>query len=407
MRSGSGLQQARSNPAPPSCLAFVRQARGKNRGPVSLQLTRPRADSYSQVRSGRCRSNSGSRGGSRMVRFWQRRQVFHGQLALVVLALFLVATSGCKSSSWASRPTWLGGTPSASSLASAPSFDKGVAKPSETAKPYPTTSTPESYALNKAPRAEPTATAAAAPAITYGATPPPAAAAMAASPSSAPGIAPQVGPYSPLTQAPSQVDPAAAVTSGFASAPAFGGASPPPASPTPPAGERFADARGGGFGATPPAQPVPPAAPSADSRYGTATASRFSNGVQPAQPAAPQPTPQPQALAPPPPAVPAAQPTAPMAAPPAVPPTQPSSPVAPAIAPVTPPPPAADGSLPGAIPPPAKRPDPGYRPGGTSSYRPARSLLAGEDDRSPVHPASYDAPQEPGASLPEAAAWPQ
>jgi hypothetical protein len=50
--------------------------------------------------------------------------------------------------------------------------------------------------------------------------------------------------------------------------------------------------------------------------------------------------------------------------------------------------------LPGSITPPTRRPDPGYRPGGTSSYRPAKTLLAGEEADEGVQPASFEtAPQ--------------
>jgi hypothetical protein len=310
-----------------------------------------------------------------MVRVWQRQQDVVSRRGLVVPALMVLAVCGCKTSSWSSRPTWLGGSPTASALASAPAFEGGVAKPSETAKPYPTTSTPDGYALTDstqpdAPKTSAAPKMAAAPGVvTYGSTPPPAAAPAAPSTPNPAAIATQVGPYAPLHQSPSAQsqspsDPAGAVTAGLAAAPAFGGAAAPPASPS---GERFADARGGGWGAPQPAQPPAAAQPMAPmAAQPPATMSRFSGGAPAAPPAAP-----------------AAQPQWSPAPPPA----------APAAAPATPAPPA-DGSLPGAIPPPTRRPDPGYRPGGTSSYRPTRSLLAGEDEMMPVQPVSFDAPPQ-------------
>ncbi len=301
----------------------------------------------------------------------------------LIAPMMLVAAlaCGCKSSSWMARPSWLGGSPPpASSLSSAPAFEKGIAKPSETAKPYPTTNTPEGYVLNNGTRTDsPSVTGSTATAVTYGATPPPAPTATAAS-----GIAPQVGPYAPLQKTPASAspsDPAAAATSGFAAAPAFGGGNAaPPASPAPPAGARFADASGGTAGWSPSPPPTPPTAPAAapgttafptpsqpaptDARYGSANSSRFSTGFQPSQ-APPSTEPQPQ-----------------WSAPPAAPPTTVS------------PPPAPEAALPGSITPPTRRPDPGYRPGGTSSYRPAKALLAGEETDEGIQPVSFEsAPQ--------------
>lgn len=322
-----------------------------------------------------------------MVRL-ERTNVSVHRCLIAPMMLVAALACGCKSSSWMARPTWLGGSPPpASSLSSAPAFDKGIAKPSETAKPYPTTSTPESYALDKSTRTEaPSASASTAPAVTYGATPPPAPTATAA----APAIAPQVGPYAPLQQTPAAAppsDPAAAVTSGFAAAPAFGGGNAaPPASPAPPAGARFADASGGTSGwspTPPPVQATAPASPPgmsampppsqpmpADARYGAVTSSRFSTGFQPQQPPAAT-EPQPQWSAPP-------------SAPPAV---SPSS--------VSPPPASTpEAALPGSIAPPTRRPDPGYRPGGTSSYRPAKTLLAGEEEDGGVQPVSFESPPQ-------------
>lgn len=289
-----------------------------------------------------------------MVRSRQRRHHFPGQQSLAAIALLLAAASGCKSSSWASRPSWMGGvTPSASTLGAAPSFDKTVAKPSETAKPYPTTTTPEGYVLSDTTQTAGTASATGpAPtepsAVTYGST---AAAAQPADPRAyrqaptTPATAPesitsQVGPYAALEPAsvptPS-ADAAATVTAGLAAPPAFGEAAAPGTSPVPPASERMAD-----------------------SRYGAAPASRFSGGSQQLTPAASAP--------------------AGFVDPGTLPPAVPAAPVLPATQP----------TLPGTIQPPTRRADPGYRPGGTSSYRPTKSLLAGEENAPLVQPVSFD-----------------
>ena len=74
---------------------------------------------------------------------------------LVALAIF--AVSGCKTGGTSSPLAWWPGSSKGSAdnekLASAPSFDGKVEKPSETQSPYPTTTTPQSYAIDgqKAP----------------------------------------------------------------------------------------------------------------------------------------------------------------------------------------------------------------------------------------------------------------
>ena len=72
---------------------------------------------------------------------------FAACLALpVVLTL---ATAGCKSGSSMGNSWWafgMGG-PDPATLADAPPFEGDITKPSATATPYPTTATPESYAL--------------------------------------------------------------------------------------------------------------------------------------------------------------------------------------------------------------------------------------------------------------------
>lgn len=304
-------------------------------------------------------------------RTWRQESIApsRGVAAAVLLAAL---TAGCKSGTWGAKPSWwtFGGTTPSTSLAAAPEFNKDVAKPSEVAKPYPTTNAPEAYSLaggdreaapSGSPALEPTS-------VTYGSTPPPVAAqpqALAQSPGPAGGtpdtIGPQVGPYASLQPAPptGSVDPAAAVTAGLASAPAFGEAAPPAAAP------RVADARGSDSWATPPA-----AAAATDPRYGVTNGSRFSGGFQPSP------------VEPPPAAAPFAQPAPPSAQPAAAFPP-PGAAIDPAPAPAA--------TLPGAIPPPQRRQDPGYRPGNTSSYRPSRAILA-EDEAAPggVVPVSFD-----------------
>lgn len=325
-----------------------------------------------------------------MVRVGHSRRALHPRGGGFALALLVAVAAGCKSGSWGAKPSWwgFGGTPQSSSLATAPGFDKDVVKPSETAKPYPTTNTPEGYALSAATStdaARPAGTAAPAlvapSTVTYGAAPPlapPVQPSPAATAAAAPAaIGPQVGPYAsiqPQAQTPpppGALDPAAAATAGLAAAPAFGDAQPPAAQPP---AARYADARASEtWAASPPPvaatggmQPVPAPAATTDARYGQATGSRFGTA----------------SLEPPPIDPPAAAPLAPaMAAPPAT---------APAVAPPAAPP---GNPLPGGISPPQRRPDPGYRPGGTSSYRPSRAILAGDEPPAAgVMPASFEAP---------------
>jgi hypothetical protein len=329
-----------------------------------------------------------------MVRVGLSRQAVHTRGIGCAIAMLGVLAAGCKSGSWGAKPSWwsFGGTAETSSLATAPSFDKDVVKPSEAAKPYPTTSTPDGYALTGATATDPGRQAAgAAPGlvapstVTYGTTSPatpPAQPSPAATAAAAPtAIGPQVGPYAGIQPQPQQhtppppgaIDPAAAATAGLAAAPAFGAAEAPLAQPP---AARYADARPvEAWAASPPPptatqpppaamQPAPAAAVTGDSRYGQATGSRFGapTGFEP---------------------------------PPAAAPLEPAWTAPPATtAPTTLPPPAAGGAqLPGGMTPPQRRPDPGYRPGGTSSYRPSRTILASDEPPAAgVTPASFEAP---------------
>lgn len=314
---------------------------------------------------------------------------------LTILLLAAVA-GGCQSGgSRTGKPSWwtFGGGNSAA-LADAPPAEDDVTKPSATAKPYPVTTTPQGYAIDAAGAAgqspamvSATAQPAEDPAVvTYGTRPPvtpasPASAGPPAPPAAAAaglaGIAPQVGAYAaaPGPAPPEQTLPASP-PGGFAGAMPAPGSQPSAyaAPPVPAAGEqggiRVADARAadGWAAATP--------APAGDSRYASSTGSRFS-GVAP--PAAVQAADLVEPRAPSRPAPVATPAAAPYPVPPA---SEPQPPFGPAAAPAVAPPPT-----------PTRRPDPGYRPFGTSNYKPSRTILAGEpsEERGGVRPASFTA----------------
>ena len=307
---------------------------------------------------------------------------------VALVALVPAAGSGCKMGTAGTKPSWwaFGNAPNtaADKLAAAPSFTGSVEKPSITAQPYPTTSTPNSYALDDSAKAAAATVAAAPPpaAVTYGVTPPPArpdpvalatSPAAGATPPSAPAsappltsVTPQVGPYAALPAEPPAAP--AAVPESLASQPLAGGAAPTAsafgaaAQTAPP--QRVADARGSS------AWPESPSA--AGGRYENAS-SRFGTGGPLADPLPPPASASvlPAPLDPlPPSATPAAMPGG-FAPPPAV-----------------VPPPAAPGG-------PVRRPDPGYRPGGTSSYRPSRAILADDSpaaDAGGVRTVGFEAP---------------
>lgn len=326
------------------------------------------------------------------------QQSFLGSSGRVVAALLVLLAAGCKSgSSWNAKPSWwsLGGDDPAK-LASAPPAAGDVAKPSATAKPYPTTSTPEGYVLENAQRggASPAVAATTAPAspptapaaVTYGSKPteptglasaPPAAAATSAQPSGPSSISPQVGLYGAPPAAPPAADqPLPTAAAAFATTPPTDPAmaSAPPSAPIDSrfgtAGARVADARGSDAWAQPPA--AAPAAP--ESRYAASGGSRFTSAAPASEPPATSFQLQPPTAEP----APAAMP-------------MPAAGQLPAAAP-------ASGSLPAAAPAvPTRRPDPGYRPGGTSSYRHSRTILAGSDETTPtgVTPVSYETPASP------------
>lgn len=334
--------------------------------------------------------------------------------AWVVFAACLVfVASGCKSGASLSKPSswWtLGGSKDPAQLASAPPFadggttDGNVAKPSSMASPYPTTTTPQGYVMNDAkvaPASAPTTARAsaqqlpnypstddAAP-VTYGQPVPtpmmyPDTAEMAgaaAAGGAVGGIATQAGPYATVTvpnQAPTAVAPATPETVVAPSRIAdsrmgssFGDSVAPAATQSPPSPGGFAG------------QPAVPPAP--ESRYGDANpnrfgASRFGAGAAAAAPPATSVAEPPAFSNNPAAPFPAAASPAPVSPAPASADPLPSSP--------------AGSSIPAT--PPRRRPDPGYRPGGTSSYRPSSSILVGGPNADPaVRAASFNAPAEP------------
>ena len=397
--------------------------------PVGITMTKPQLPHGSRNRSG----------------------CFLGRCLILPAALAILAT-GCKTGSSMGNSWWsfgMGG-PDAAALADAPPFEGDLTKPSSTATPYPTTSTPESYAIagggapaiGQPPAAAGTLAQSSQPPVTYGATPtaavpsaqpamtPPesgANAIAASSPEAA--VGPQVGPYQTIpaaSPAPVATPPLNGMAEQTASETALSSSSrfgSPPAQQglagssqmTPPARSRFssvADQRvaeapaagtysGGSRFSSPPAAaaavaPMLPergetAAAASQSRYGQAGSSAFAAGGPSASPDSSRgPVTDPSQPA----GFPAASPF-----PEGVTDTPIASPVSPQLP---------------APPPSSRRSDPGYRPGGTSSYRAAEPIYADRGigpaplDTLPitpgdVQPASFDARQTiPGAGLPPA-----
>jgi nuclear pore complex protein Nup62 len=351
----------------------------------------------------------------------------------VMLALTALAGScltGCRSGSTGTAPSWSmfgGSTKDSGKLAAAPPFEGDATKPSANAKPYPTTSTPEGYALeggNGRSTAAPGATPEAA-AIVYGSTPSAAATTDAAIPGgyrppATPGPASVAGADTPMSSIVPQVGPYAASTPATPAAIETASA-PPPADVAPPTGSAFSagpSAPGGGYAGfpggpgnvgAPPARvadargaagwntdgaAAPPAAfdpadrYAGEARYGAG--SRFSGAAAapPAwQPSAPGASAPAGAGALDGAAQPGGWPASSASAPPFGA-SDTSAPAAAGPAPMGSPPPGMPGpaAVPGG---PVRRPDPGYRPGGTSSYR-----RVGDEDQTVV-PASFDAGPPP------------
>jgi hypothetical protein len=315
-----------------------------------------------------------------------------GTIELSCFILLVACGSGCKSgssmgSSWGSFGM---GGPDPATLAEAPAFDGDTTKPSSTAQPYPTTSTPDSYALQ--PGQEAVLAAAVSPSqspVTYGSSPP---AAEPITPSSntvaATSPQPQVGPYQAV---PAAVSPAAdspalgsgvsgtlasQATSGLPAASSASRFSGPSASNAPPMANNAPSGRFSSLGdqrvaglqssagaagsrfSSPPSMnaPVSPAFPAATpaaqgggSRYSNTAVSSFD---QPATSFQDTDSTAQQSLS----ATTSAEES------PTVMPTN--------GAPMHSPP----------VPPTSRRPDPGYRPGGTSSYQPASPIIVRAPD---------------------------
>ena len=367
-----------------------------------------------------------------------------GRLGAIAIGLLIasLAGGGCRSGvrsmtapKW---PTFGTAKPKGiddSALAAAPKIDASTQKPSTAATPYPTTSTPAGYVVNEnSPTAGAAATgiqsAATDPAmVTYGATPPPQLAAADSDPRAMAGlpessvpqaISPQVGPYASL---PAPPPPAKSPTP-----PGLQPASLPLEPVPPPAAQVAAAPPGGGYPVAPPAtsSAFPSTAgyePSrvADSRGSVAAEAAApalaAAGVAAAAPLAPIESQEsgtsaryasdrsrygdPSAADP---AV--AAPASAYPAPPAAPAGDagwagagfagagalPPAAAAPAPFPTAPP-----ATLPAANPdgltsPPVRRPDPVFRPGGTSSYRPAEQIFVDEQSVAPsaVRTASFE-----------------
>ncbi len=324
-----------------------------------------------------------------------------------------LTSAGCKTGTAFTKPSWWtlgGGKADVGTLASAPPYEGDVKKPSETAKPYPTTSTPNGYVISgssgapglaaQGTSAQPTAP------VVYGSTPPaptlPTAstaavpnAPTASEPSAVGGqaLGPQVGPYATLAgdaipppgqplppigpssmpATPTSV-PAETPLPGMAGG-AFPAAAPAQASAFDPAAARMADSRFAppaaaavGPAATSPSVSAPLAAEAVSaggSRYGGSTGSRFGGAAEAGFPAAAGPSASPASYG---------RPDDTLSTPSESPFGTPSTP-APTAAPAVP------AATPGLLQPsgqPIRRPDSGYRPGGTSNYRQSRSLLADE-----------------------------
>ncbi len=340
----------------------------------------------------------------------------HVQLRAVGVACLVAATSltsGCKTGSSMSS-SWLGlgmGGPDPATLAEAPPFEGDLSKPSATAKPYPTTSTPESYALQQGQPAEapgqpadtvPQMAAAPQAPITYGSTPPPPQAPVAAQPTAVAStpVTTQVGPYQQVpttTTPPAAAAPAAAVAADAAvgyqasASSRFSQAAPPAAAAdgygqpsgrfSPLADQRVAEAQPTAASGTAAfgsrfSRPEAAAATGAafaqagteESRYGTAD----SGGRYGAQSDSAFGAPAAGTLTPP---------IQPAGSPPA---QQSSAP--------------ATESLP--APPTSQRPDPGYRPGGTSSYRKAQPIYADAPMSIPATAAAGELPGMDGGVSP-------
>jgi hypothetical protein len=373
--------------------------------------------------------------------------VRRGRLGAIAIGLLIasLAGGGCRSGVRSmTAPKWPSfGTAKAkgiddSALAAAPKIDASTQKPSTAATPYPTTSTPAGYVVNdNSPTAGAAATgiqsAATDPAmVTYGATPPPQLAAAASDPRAVAGlpestppqaISPQVGPYAslpappPPAQSPTPtglppaslpLEPVPPPAAQVAAAPPGGGypIAPPAASSAFPstAGyepSRVADARGSvaaeaaapglaasGVAAATPLSPINSQESGTAARYAS-DRSRYGDPVA-ADPALATP---PASAFQAPPAADAGWAGAGFVGGGALPPPA----AAPAPFPAAPPAALPPANPDGLTSPPVRRPDPVFRPGGTSSYRPAEQIFVDEQPVAPsaVRTASFETAAPP------------
>ena len=316
----------------------------------------------------------------------------------VSAACLILVSAGCKSGASFSKPSWwaFGGNTDPSQLASAPPYENeessggtGVSKPSAMASPYPTTTTPESYVMaGEAPRSSSSSPSGSvsqlpqypstddATPITYGQSNPPMSypetgeiANVNESIQTPAGVSAQTGPYATLPVESSANGPSVA----FDQAPA--------ATPSRIADSRdsssFGDPVSPGFANpnSPPnvsSQPQSPTNPS-ESRYSETNSSRFGGSSIPEAAGA------------------SLMPSA----------VEQQGPVPGQFEqdPVAPEPRPTDSLVPSPVsspPPPRRRPDPGYRPGGTSSYTPSSSILVGEPKSdSGVETAGFEKQSQP------------
>ena len=331
-----------------------------------------------------------------------RWSVVVGTVHLSCLLVLIACGTGCKSgasmgTSWGSFGM---GGPDPATLAEAPAFEGDTTKPSANAQPYPTTSTPDSYVLQATDQSLPDGAgdqsargmvAATTPPpqspVTYGSTPPtnqpttPSSSAVAT-------VSPQaqVGPYqtvptansdAPDTLASASVGsaPAASAPAAFGTTSRFSTSSTSAGTPPPPvasgrfsgledqrvAGLQPSSTMAGSRFSSPPAvaSPVAPAFSQAEPSTTSAT-SRFSQ--MPSSPGSPEASFRKTQLD-----------TQQSAS--ATTSSQESSLTAPQSHPLL-----EDPMQVPPVPPTSRRPDPGYRPGGTSSYQPASPIIVHSAD---------------------------
>ena len=309
------------------------------------------------------------------------------------LLVLITCGTGCKSgasmgTSWGSFGM---GGPDAATLAEAPAFEGDTTKPSANAQPYPTTSTPDSYVLQAndqslpdgaGDESGPAMVAATTPPsqapVTYGSTPPtdqPATPSPSAIASVSPQ--PQVGPYQTVPMGNSDApDTLAKAPNAFGPTSRFSTSSSPAGTPPPPVDSSVASGRFSGVED----QRVAGLQPSS-----TMARSRFSSPPAVASPVAPafsQVEPGTNSAASRFSQMPSSQGSPEASFRKTQPDTQRS--LSTQEAPLTDPqshPLLEEPMQVPPVPPASRRPDPGYRPGGTSSYQPASPIIVHSTDR--------------------------